>query len=251
MPAPARPPGPSLRVSLIVMGLGLLVFIPSVVLAVLPFVGSIPSTAYAVPSRVQIHLRKADYVVYERTGTRSGFGGLGGLGQRNPVTIDASQVTVTAPDGARVPVYGDTNNDTMTRGSAVYTGAVEFHTPRSGTYAVDLATRNATTVLIARSIRDALRSALPWFATAAVGGGLAMTGGIMLIVGATRRGRARRAMYGWGPYWGPPPGQPPWNPPPGGAPGWGPPQWPGPQPQWPPPPAPPGQWPPPPAPPER
>jgi hypothetical protein len=81
---------------------------------------------------------------------------------------------------------------------------------------VQISTRVATSVIIARSIEDTIRSVLVWFGTAAVGGIILIAGLVMLIVGITRRGRARRAaLVGWGqPGWGQPAWGQPYPPPP-------------------------------------
>ena len=182
---------------------------------VIPFVGSIPTTAYSMPGNVLVHLNRGEYTVYEHTSTRSGLGGLH-LGNATAITIHAEQVTVTAPDTSFVPVSDDKNNDTLTQGSGVYSATVEPAAPISGEYSIVFATK-ATTVLIAKSLRSAFKRALPWFVAGVIGGALVVTGGILLIVGGTRRSRGWRAMYlpwgyppyGYQPPWGPPPTDPP------------------------------------------
>jgi hypothetical protein len=165
-------------------------------------------------------------------------------------------VTVRAPDNTLVPVSVATKIETMNRGSSEYTSALEFDAPVRGDYhfLVNSDPANPTTVVVARSLNDAIHGVLAWFGVGALGGLIMVVGLVMLIVGATRRGRAKRALYGYGPpqQWGPPPQQ--WGPPQQQQ--WGPPpqQWtPPPQPQqqqWPPPPTEPPppqqQWPPPP-----
>ena len=115
-------------------------------------------------------------------------------------------------------------------------------------------TRVATTVIVARSVSDAIRGVVVWFGVGAIAGLIVLAGIVMLIVGAVRRGRAKRAAYAaaWGaapgwygpsPQWAPPagaPGYPPPYPPPSqGPPAYPPP--PAPSPQSPPPPPPPAE----------
>ena len=170
-------------------------------------------------------------------------------------------MTVRAPDGSLVPVSYTSKNETITRGSAEYTSSLEFDTPVARSVPAECSTDpsnpTTTTVIVARSIGDAIHGVLAWFGVGALGGLIMVVGLVMLIVGATRRGRAKRAMYGYGPQqqWGPPPQQwgPPqqqqWGPPPQQ---WTPPaqsqqqQWPPPPTEQPPPPPPQQQWPPPP-----
>ena len=118
----------------------------------------------------------------------------------------------------------------------MYTGALVFDVPAGGEYVLSFQNRIPTTVVVARSLTDALHGVLAWFGVGAFGGAMVIGGVVMLIVGATRRGRAKRAHVRGGerrrrgvwppPQWGPggpqpPPGQ--WPPPPGPPPGQGPP----------------------------
>ena len=231
---PPGEPGPGLAVSLGLMVVGAVIVIASVIAIAIPLVNTFTSREYAVPTHLSLHLRHARYTVFERTGSRSGFSFGIGTGR---VTIDPSQVNVTAPDGERVLVFEPTTRDTLTRGQSEYTGAVEFDAPTTGNYDIRLTTRDATSVIITRSVGDTLRSVLVWVATGALGGIMLIAGLVMLIVGVTRRGRARRAtQVGWGQPWGQPAwGAPPPYPP---APYGPPPQYPLPQyppPQYPPP----------------
>jgi hypothetical protein len=242
MPAPApdrsHEPGPALSHSIALLVLGGIIAVVSGVLVLIPLVGTFTSSEYATPIRLSLHLHHARYTVYERSGTTSGFGGF----NPGPVTIDPSQVTVTDPDGAPVFVFRPGTTETITRNSRVYTGAVQFDAPTNGNYDIRLETAIPTTVLITRSLGDAVRSVLVWIVTGA-GGAIMFVGGlVMLIVGITRRGRARRAtQVGWGqPAWGQPAwGQPGYGQPGYGQPGWGQTGWGQPQPY--PPQYPPGQ----------
>jgi hypothetical protein len=196
-----------------------------------------------VPGTYQIHLHNAKYTVYQHTETRSAFGSV----QRDSplIRIVPGYMTLTAPDGSNVPVSLTSDNETLTRNHDVYQGTLVFDAPVNGDYLMRFNNPSPSTVIVSRSILDRLRGVWPWFGVGALGGLLFIAGLVMLIVGATRRGRAKRAMYagyaGWGaPQWGPPP-QPQWgppaqqqwappppppppeNPPPGSPPQWGPP----------------------------
>jgi hypothetical protein len=238
MPAPAPPrsgrPGPGLGVSISLMVVGALIGIVATVAIAVPFVNAYTSRSYGAPSHYSIHLRHGRYTVFERTGTRSGFSFGPGNGR---ITIDPSQVTVTGPDGERVTVLAADDDETMKRDSDDYRSAVEFDARSSGNYDVRLSTRIVTSVIITRSPQEVVRSVLAWFGAGGVGGLMFVAGLVLLIVGITRRGRARRAApVGWG--------QPPWGQPAWGQPPWGaPPQYP--PPQYPPPQYPPTQYPPP------
>ena len=153
---------------------------------------------------------------------------------------------MTDPDGQSVFVFRPGTTETITRRSLVYTGAVQFDARTNGNYDIRLTTAIPTSVLITRSLGDAVRSVLVWIAIGAIGGIMFVAGLVMLIVGVTRRGRARRAtQVGWGqPGWG----QPAWGQAAWGQPQPNPPQYPPPQ-YAPPPYAPPASPPPPPPPP--
>ncbi len=245
MPPPTRPPGPSFRLSLAIGAVGLVIAVVSVVAIVIPLIGTYTSSAYAVPGELDLHLHHMRYTVYQRTDVHSAFD-LSPSG--STLRIAPSAVSVVAPDGSSVPVTFDAYNETLTRGSATYTGSLVFDAPTTGVYRITFANPVPTTVIVARSIRDAIRSVVAWFFVGAFGGALLVTGVVMLIVGATRRGRARRAAYAG---WGAPPGTwygpnaPQWAPPGGGPPpGYPPPGYPPPPPAYPPPPPAPAETPP-------
>jgi hypothetical protein len=200
------------------MVLGAVIGIASIVAITVPLVRTFSASAHSVPSRFPIHLRHARYTVFERTSDSSGFSF--GARPTGRVTIEPSQVRVTAPDGQPVFVYQARNRETMSRGSDDYTSAVQFDAPMGGTYDVRVSSRTQTAVIVTRPLRDVVRSVLVWFGTGAVGGIIVIAGLVMLIVGITRRSRARRATQaGWGqPAWGQPAWSAQYPPPPYGPP---------------------------------
>jgi hypothetical protein len=180
---------------------GFLLGVVSVGFLVSGWVGGF-SEAFAGPSYptpVRVHLRAVPttYVVYELTGGRFGDGTLDGGGL---TTITPDQVRVTAPDGSPVPVSELVGMDqTVTRGSEVYTGAVQFDTPSSGTYLVEIATPG-TRVVVGRSLGSALGGPLRWLAGVGSGGLLFLVGLVLLIVGLARRRRDRVPVAAAYPY---------------------------------------------------
>ena len=223
-PNRSRPPGPRLMTSLAIIAIGLVTAGVSVIAIAIPLVGTFTSPAYTVPGDLYLHLHHTRYTVYQRSGTRSTFGSI--TSDPSTVRIDPSALAVKASDGSSVAVSDDPNRETLTRGSDVYTGVLEFNVPADGTYDLTFANSTSTMVVVARSLSDALHGALKWFGIGAFGAAVVIAGVVMLIVGATRRGRAKRARYGgwgtppppwgWPPPWGPGPVPPgPWVPPPG------------------------------------
>ncbi len=216
----AKPPGPSARVSILVLVIGLVVAIPSFLAALLPIIHALESTPrFDVPGQVQLHLGSGAYLLYQDTGTSS----FGNLSTTGGTTISPNDVTVTATDGSTVPVdYPGDVTQTITRQGHRYTGAVRFTTPAAGDYTIDVTGVQSSAVIVARPFTDTVKSALGWFALAGLGGVTFVVGVVLLIVGSVRRGRANTyAMYGgagygsYGSYTGASP--PGWYPDPGGS----------------------------------
>lgn len=130
-----------------------------------------------------IDAHKGTYYVFQLVGELSNDGAGTPDGQ---VTLRASEVTVTAPDGSRVPTFPANSGETYTKGVAEYHAAVKFTAPRDGVYRVRVANPD-TAMYVRRAGFDFLGRSLSWFGVAALGGlGLAL-GIILLIVGIIRR----------------------------------------------------------------
>lgn len=136
------------------------------------------------PSDQQLDLDEGTYIVYELTGSRAG-----------PVTppdargltVGVGDVTVTAPDGAQVPVSVPRFGETLTRGSSTYTGAVSFEVEDSGIYRVGVTTPE-TQVLVAPSLSSLFTQSVAWIALAAVGVIVFFVGVVLVVVGLVRTG---------------------------------------------------------------
>ena len=135
--AQVKPPGPSARVSIALVVVGLVVAIPTFVAGLLPIIHALQSSPRlevpggAVPARLQLHLGSGAYLVYEDTGASS----FGNLNSGGDVTLNESDVTVTGADGTTVAVTGPGSvTQTITRDGRRYTGAVRFTTPAAGDY---------------------------------------------------------------------------------------------------------------------
>ena len=161
-------PGPRLMTSLGVTGAGLAIAFVSVVAIVIPLLGTFTSSTYSVPGDLRLHLHHARYTVYQHTGSRSPFGS--NSNDASVIRLDPSMLAVRGIDGTVVRVAFDANSETITRGSNVYQGTLEFDVPSGGEYDLTFTNATPTTVVVARSITDALRSVLAWFAIGAIGG---------------------------------------------------------------------------------
>ncbi len=152
-----------------------------------------------------MHLSSGRYVVYERTGD-SAFGVSG----NDHTTITPAAVTVTPDGGAPVSVFEATDvSERITRGGSTFVGAVAFSVPAAGSYTVRVKGTAAGRAIVARSVIDTVRSSLPWWGVAVFGGGAAIAGIVMWIVGSSRRRRQRQLYVAAQapPGWYPDPGQ--------------------------------------------
>jgi hypothetical protein len=184
-----RRPGPSLAVSLAVLGIGVVLAALGGVETALPLVRTLThSTSHPTPARLSQHLTHGTYEIYELTGDRSSaFSPL----RPGSVDIGPGDVTVTSPGGqpVNVTVTREGADETLTLGDRVYTGALQFAVPTSGEYVVSVTSNAPTRVILARSVGSIVRSVVGWIALAGAGGLLFLVGLVLLIVGLVRRGR--------------------------------------------------------------
>jgi hypothetical protein len=182
-----RRPGPSLAVSLAVLGIGIVLAVLGGVETALPLVRTIThSTSHPTPARLHQHLSHGTYEIYELTGDRSSaFSPI----RPGSVDIRPGDVTVTSTGGEPVTVTPEGADETLTLGDRVYTGAVQFAIPTSGDYVVSVTSDSPTRVILARSVGSIVRSVVAWIALAGAGGLLFLLGLVLLIVGLVRRGR--------------------------------------------------------------
>lgn len=208
-----RPPGPSLRLSLVLAIAGVALAVPTLIAGVVPIVRSIStSERFEVPGRVDLHLGRGTYMLYEDKGATSLGSAFGG---DDSVTISPADVTVTGPDGGAVTVFDRGSvRETLDRGGDHFVGAARFTTPAAGDYLVAVQSAAPKAVLVARPFTAAVRSVIGWFALTGIGGVVAIVGIVLLIVGSVRRGRARNAAYAVGYQPAVPPG---WHPDPSGS----------------------------------
>lgn len=219
-------PGPSARVSVALIIIGLVVGASTLFKIVPAIVTSFTSQHVVLaPGSTAVDLHRGKYVVFERS--------------PNP-EMTPEQVQVAGANGEPVTVTSlGGESETVTRGSADYTGFAEFRASTSGEYTVRI-TSEPRQALVARSLVDTFGSVVGWFFLGLAGGGLVVLGVILLIIGIVRRSRAaNRAGYpqptGEAPPWPPPdwPSHP--QPPPTDPPSQQPPIWPPPPSQPPPP----------------
>jgi hypothetical protein len=185
-PAAIPKPGPSLLASIIVMILGVLIAVPSAVKALAPIVRSFTTSAESTPVDTRQHFSHGTYVVYERSNE---------LATISPSDVSVVDLSTEQTIETREP----SDSETVTTNGISYNSEVEFDTPSSGDYEVRVASPsdNNVDVIIARSLQDTVKSVLGWFALAGLGGVVFIAGIVLIIVGATRRGRAKRMAYAY------------------------------------------------------
>jgi hypothetical protein len=204
-----RRPGPSLRLALVVLGLGIVLAAVPMAIVSVRALRSVRTPSMSTPQAKQRHLGAGKWFIFQRTGTTTGAGGFT-ITHENAPTLRLADVRVTAPDGSKVLVSYVTVNETMRRGSRNYRAVVQFKAPSSGTYDIAVDTPNSE-VVISRSLGDTF-SGFIWLATIGGAGGLLIAVAIvLLIVGGVRRRRAAPSLATpWGgalplPNWYPDP----------------------------------------------
>jgi hypothetical protein len=138
---------------------------------------------YAVPSTFRAHLHDGTWNLY----------GLSGGGDANDTGIDPAVVTVEGPAGS-VPVHRP-DNFVFSRGSDAYRAVVEFDAPTSGNYVISVQAGRQGRVMLAPSIGDLVLALLPWLVAIGVAFLVQLLGWVLLIVGVTRRQRARKTAW--------------------------------------------------------
>jgi hypothetical protein len=157
-----------------------------------PMAQSLTSPVQTTPLDRPMTLEHSEYAVYELTGHTSGGGGVT-FSERRSVTVSPSQVTVTGPDGAVLQTHGPGfGTETLPRGQDIFTAAVYFTAPASGSYRVQVDSGSAQ-VVIARSMSSGLSGARPDL-VAVTGGSVTLLIGVVLLIVGLVRGRSRRAV---------------------------------------------------------
>lgn len=191
--APARRPGPPLWLSLVVVVLGVVLAVVGGVQGVSRIVNTFTSPAMTSPADVHRHLDAGTYDIY--------------VSDQVLASISTSAVVVTSADGQRIPVneIGSNTTETLTRNGASYLAQLTFTIPTSGDYEVRVLRPSGVPFVLTRSLGSLGRQVVPWFALLGFGVLIAAAGVVLLIIGTTRRHRARNPK--------PPPAyQPPYQP---------------------------------------
>jgi hypothetical protein len=208
-PRPPRP-GPGLAVSIAVIIIAAAIGITGLVIGVTSVVHRVrhfnDGPQGSLPAHISAPLTPATWQIYvETNGGLPDFNddpGFPNDGGGNDFGIDASDVSVTAPDGTSVAVRDLPSDLTETEdlGSHSYLAVARFDISQPGLYEVDVRAANGdagTRVLVGKSLGSDLIGVVKWLVMAGIGFLLGVVGIVLLIVGIVRRrGVRRRLAYG-------------------------------------------------------
>ena len=139
---------------------------------------------YAVPGTVRVHLHDGTWNLYGLSAAGSGA---------NDTGVDPSLVHVEGPDGP-IAVHS-VDSWFFPRGGDAYRAIVEFDVPTDAEYSITVEAAKPGRVMIAPDIVDVAWAVLPWGIVVVVSFVAQLVGWVLLIVGATRRQRAKKAAW--------------------------------------------------------
>ncbi len=233
-PGRAKRPGPSLRIALPILVIGVILGVVSLV-SFASDIGHDYGSTHVVQTPIVDHVNCKSGATYEV------------FGPSGSAAVSPTTVTVTGPGGTAIPVaYSSGQELSPTINGVAYSAKVSFVADTTGAYQVQVTA--TTTILIAPSFESEVgqHQGLAFGITGGIL--LGIIGIVLLIVGSVRRSKAKRLGYGpqgpggsgmappqWNPYggaytpggsptsYGLPGYSPPGYPPPGSAPGYPPP----------------------------
>src|SRR6516165_9562945 len=127
--------GPSLGIALALLIIGTILAVPSAVVIGVRAVRALSTPSMATPGVTTRHLTAGTWLIFERTGTKTGLGGFT-ITHGSAPTIGPEDVMVTGPDGITPPVSPVAVDETITEGPRIYTAMEEFTVPTTGIYTV-------------------------------------------------------------------------------------------------------------------
>jgi hypothetical protein len=208
-------PGPPLWLAIVLLVAGVLIAVPAAVVIGVRAARTFTTPSVSTPGAVQRHLGSGTWMIFQRTGTSGGAGGIS-VTQNNEPDLSPNEVSVTDAAGTSLPVRFVTVDETITEGSRIYTAVVQFRVPTAGVYQIRVNSDEPSEILIARSLGDTFRGILAYVAVGSVGGLAVLVGIALLIIGAVRRSRAARLVPST-PAWGAAAAPPGWYPDPQGG----------------------------------
>jgi hypothetical protein len=145
-----------------------------------------------VPAHFRESLSAGRWDIYELTGTTTGSS-VGpfsySVTHRRSAALNASVISVTAPDGQPVAVHDQASNTTETiqKGSGLFTGVANSDAPSSGRYSITVNSDGPGQVILARPVLSELAGLLPWAGGALAGAVCILLGLVLLTLGYRHR----------------------------------------------------------------
>jgi len=177
--------GPGLVLSLVVIGLGFAIAIPSIIGVIRPFAHTINAPTVGVPGSFSEHLGKGHYAIYEVTPT---------------LPLSTDEVTVRSADGQFLPTNYVVRGDEFDRGGDQYRAVIRFDTPQRGSYQFTIHAPGPTKIIVAKTFGQAIHEAAKWVLPLVLGILAGIAGAVMLVVGIMRR-RAQQVPAAPAPGW--------------------------------------------------
>jgi hypothetical protein len=189
-----RPPGPSAKVALIVMGLGVLMGVVGLVGLIVGVARTVLTPSHAIPGEFQMQLGTGEWTIFQHTARD--VGSADDIGPSATVSIEAPRVTIEAirvtklPDGTGLPVRASSRSETFTRNRDVFTPIARFDVPADGRYSIRIPADRPGKVIVSKGVFAAFARIAVWAILMLVGGLDFVVGTVMLLVGIMRRSRA-------------------------------------------------------------
>lgn len=168
------------------------------------FVDSVDSPVYTVPFRVTFTAHKGTNLIMQSdAGSVANF-------SNTRAAIGPDDADLTDPAGAPVVPTTTGGHYSVSRNGDNFFDIMQFHADTAGQYHLEVVAPAGLRLIVAPSLTESLGHAAGWFATAGFGVLFIIAGVILLIVGFTKSGRAKRAQvygqYGLQPGYGGQPG---------------------------------------------
>jgi hypothetical protein len=175
-----KKPGPSLAIAIAVIIIGTVIGIGGLAKGVSNVVHDVKGIDTGItPTDFHRHLDKGTWEVFAGDDSSN---------------LQPADVTVLGANGAEIPVRPTPGNSTqsLNNDGEHYVGQVEFTISSAGEYDVNIQRPVGVPVLLSKSFGDLAKHAAIWFVLMGVGILIGIIGIVLLIVGITRRSRAKR-----------------------------------------------------------
>lgn len=178
-----RRPGPGLAVSIVAMVVGIALGISGISLWLHNFLHDFFGAGAVAPAEFTTHLSSGTWHVYVADDDVNG---------PSAPSISPSDVTITAGNGASIPVRFARGSALVEVGDTYYDEELSFTIPTSGDYQVDVQAPPGTRIKLGQSFLDNIDRGTQYLFMVPLGFLIALGGLVMLIVGIVRRHNAKQ-----------------------------------------------------------